>query len=138
MARDETNAFLGSGTVYKGELSFEGAVRIDGVFSGSITSDGTLIIGQGAKVKGNINVGSLVASGNLEGEVVVSNKAVLHKSAQVQGKLSTKLLVIEEGATLDGDLVMRSSTLPVDTTADSQISTSKESEIWAADKDSLQ
>ena len=42
MARDEINAFLGSGTVYNGDLSFEGAVRIDGVFNGSITSDGTV------------------------------------------------------------------------------------------------
>lgn len=136
MARDEINAFLGSGTVYNGELTFEGAVRIDGIFNGSITSDGTLIIGQGAKVTGNLKVGSLVASGSVEGEVVVANKAVLHKSAQVQGKLSTKLLVMEEGATLDGDLSMSFTTQPKEVA--NEIASTSEPEAWAAGKDSLQ
>ena len=136
MARDEINAFLGSGTVYNGELTFEGAVRIDGIFNGSITSDGTLIIGQGAKVTGNLKVGSLVASGSVEGEVVVANKAVLHKSAQVQGKLSTKLLVMEEGATLDGDLSMSFTAQPKE--AANEIASTSEPEAWAAGKDSLQ
>ncbi len=136
MDRDEINAFLGSGTVYNGELTFEGAVRIDGVFNGSITSDGTLIIGQGAKVTGNLKVGSLVASGFVEGDVLVANKAVLHKSAQVQGKLSTKLLVMEEGATLDGDLSMNlnAQIKPVA----NEVAASAEPEVWNAGKDSLQ
>ena len=107
MARDEINAFLGSGTVYTGDLSFEGAVRIDGTFTGNITSDGTLIVGQGANVKGNLKVGALVVSGCIEGEVIVGGKAVLHKSASIQGKLLTKLLVMEEGALFDGDLCMK-------------------------------
>ena len=136
MARDEINAFLGSGTVYNGELTFEGAVRIDGIFKGSITSEGTLIIGQGAKVTGNLKVGSLVVSGFVEGDVVVANKAVLHKSAQVQGKLSTKLLVMEEGATLDGDLAMNLKAQSKDAVND--ISSSSEPEVWAEGKDSLQ
>ena len=135
MARDEINAFLGSGTVYNGDLNFEGAVRIDGVFNGSITSEGTLIIGQGAKVTGSLKVGSLVVSGYVEVDVVVTNKAVLHKSAQVQGKLSTKLLVMEEGATLDGDLSMKLSAQPEE--AANEISSS-DTEAWAAGKDSLQ
>ena len=44
MARDEINAFLGAGTVYQGQLSFQGAVRIDGNFVGEVHSEGTLIV----------------------------------------------------------------------------------------------
>ncbi len=131
MARDEINAFLGSGTIYTGDLSFEGAVRIDGTFSGNITSEGTLIVGQGANVKGTLKVGALVASGAIEGNVVVSGKAVLHKSATLQGKLSTKLLVMEEGAMLDGDLCMRN----IDKTEESLAVNNQE---WPAIKESLQ
>ncbi|MBQ4132242.1 MAG: polymer-forming cytoskeletal protein [Desulfovibrionaceae bacterium] len=130
MARDEINAFLGSGTVYTGDLSFEGAVRIDGTFSGNITSEGTLIVGQGANVKGSLRVGALVASGSIEGEVVVSGKAVLHKSATLQGKLATKLLVMEEGAMLDGDLCMKN----LDKREDAMIT----NHDWAPQKESLQ
>ena len=48
MSREEINAFLGAGTVYQGKLTFQGAVRVDGVFSGEITSEGALIAGKDA------------------------------------------------------------------------------------------
>lgn len=134
MARDEINAFLGSGAVYTGDLSFEGAVRIDGVFSGNISSDGTLIIGQGAKVTGKIKVGSLVASGTIDGEIMVAQKAVLHKSAVVQGKLVTALLVMEEGALLDGNLAMKNSALD---RADIAVPDKNDGQ-WDMPKDSIQ
>ncbi len=134
--RDEINAFLGSGTVYTGELSFEGAVRIDGVFSGNIASEGTLIVGHGAKVEGSIKVGSLVSSGFIKGEIVVSEKVVLHKTAQVQGKISTGLLVMEEGAQLDGNLAMKKT---LETVSSAERSSEASGEIWPApDRDSVQ
>ena len=133
MARDEINAFLGSGTVYTGDLSFEGAVRIDGTFSGNITSEGTLIVGQGAKVTGTIKVGSLVISGNLEGDALVSGKAIFHKTAVLIGKLSTKLLIMEEGALLNGDLRMSD----LDRTGH-EISVGGDSDTWTTPGDSLQ
>ena len=45
MSKDEINAFLGTGTVYEGKLSFQGSVRIDGMYTGQIQSEGTLIVG---------------------------------------------------------------------------------------------
>lgn len=134
--RDEINAFLGSGTVYTGELSFEGAVRIDGVFSGNIVSEGTLIVGHGAKVEGSIKVGSLVSSGFIKGEITVTEKVVLHKTAQVQGKVSTGLLVMEEGAQLDGSLSMKKT---LETVNAAGRSSEAASEIWSTpDRDSVQ
>jgi cytoskeletal protein CcmA (bactofilin family) len=44
----ELNAFLGVGTRFTGNLSFEGSVRIDGHFQGTITATGTLILGRDA------------------------------------------------------------------------------------------
>lgn len=132
MARDEINAFLGSGTIYTGDLSFEGAVRIDGIFSGNITSNGTLIVGQGAKVNGKIKVGSIVVNGNVEGEVNVTQRAVLHKTAVLLGTLTAKLLVMEEGAMLDGDLHMNQQA------GTAEITVSENDEGWTDSRDSLQ
>ena len=108
MARDEINAFLGAGTNYHGKLHFQGAVRIDGNFQGEVVSDGTLVIGQEAMVEGVIKVGQLVLSGNIQGEVEAKNKVVLHKTAHLQGNIRTPVLVVEEGAVLEGQLVMGS------------------------------
>lgn len=106
MARDEINAFLGTGTNYNGKLHFQGAVRIDGNFNGEIQSDGTLVVGQEALVDGQIQVGQLVLSGNIRGDVEASEKVVLHRTANLQGNIRTPSLVVEEGAVLEGSLNM--------------------------------
>ncbi len=108
MARDEINAFLGSGTDYQGKLNFQGAVRIDGNFNGEVESDGTLVVGREAKVEGVLRVGQLVLSGSVTGEVYAAEKAVLHKTANLQGNLVTPSLVVEEGAVLEGRVTMSS------------------------------
>ncbi|WP_147819807.1 bactofilin family protein [Salidesulfovibrio onnuriiensis] len=106
MARDEINAFLGTGTNYNGKLHFQGAVRIDGNFNGEIQSDGTLVVGQEAMVDGQVRVGQLVLSGNIRGDVEAADKVVLHKTANLQGNIKTPSLVVEEGAILEGTLTM--------------------------------
>lgn len=108
MARDEINAFLGAGTNYQGKLHFQGAVRVDGNFQGEVVSDGTLVVGQEAVVEGQVRVGQLVLSGNIQGEVEAKNKVVLHKTANLQGNIRTPVLVVEEGAVLEGQLTMGS------------------------------
>ncbi len=108
MARDEINAFLGVGTNYQGKLHFQGAVRIDGSFHGEIVSDGVLVVGQEAVVEGQIKVGQLVLSGNIQGEIEAKSKVVLHKTANLQGNVRTPSLVVKEGAILEGDIIMGS------------------------------
>jgi len=102
MARDEINAFLGVGTTYEGKLSFQGSVRIDGNFHGEIESEGTLIVGKDAHVQGTFRVGQLVLSGRMQGEVIASARVVLNRQAYFKGSLGTPILVVEEGATLQG------------------------------------
>ena len=106
MAKDDITAFLGSGTVYNGQLNFVGSVRIDGQFTGEIVSEGTLILGKDAKVDGTIQVSQLVLSGNLKGDVVVTGKTILHKTANLTGNLATRGLIMEEGALLQGTISM--------------------------------
>lgn len=109
MAKDDITAFLGSGTVYNGHLSFVGSVRIDGQFTGEVKSEGTLILGKDAKVDGVIQVNQLVLSGNLQGDVTVASKTIMHKSAVLKGSLVTKSLIMEEGALLQGNISMGAS-----------------------------
>lgn len=108
MARDEINAFLGAGTTYQGHLNFQGSVRIDGSFTGEVQSEGTLIIGREASVEGKVRVGQLVLSGNVRGEIEAAKKVVLHKTAVLVGQLTTPVLVMEEGAVVEGEIRMNS------------------------------
>ena len=106
MGREEFTALLGSGTEYQGQLNFKGTVRIDGRFIGSICSEGKLILGKDANIEGTIAVSELVVHGSLNGEIRVSKRTVLHQTAKVTGVLSTPLLAMEEGALLQGELLM--------------------------------
>jgi cytoskeletal protein CcmA (bactofilin family) len=106
MARDQINAFLGAGTHYEGNLSFQGSVRIDGEFHGKIDSEGTLVVGKDAQLEGVFKVGQLVLSGTIHGEVVAAKKAVLNKESHFFGTLNTPLFVVEEGADMRGRVNM--------------------------------
>ena len=106
MAKDEINAFMGMGTNYRGKLEFKGTVRIDGEFEGEIESEGTLIIGSEARVKGDVNVGQLVLSGSLEGVLNAQTKVTVYKQARLNGKITTPVLLVEEGAIVKGEIVM--------------------------------
>ncbi|MDL2314003.1 polymer-forming cytoskeletal protein [Desulfovibrio sp. OttesenSCG-928-C14] len=104
--KEEFNAYLGAGTVYKGQLSFMGTVRIDGEYIGEIRSEGTLILGKDAKVRGQIQVAQLILSGTLEGEIIVTKKTIMHKTARLFGGITTPILAMEEGACLHGKVQM--------------------------------
>jgi cytoskeletal protein CcmA (bactofilin family) len=106
---NELNALLGKGSSFEGKLLFEGSVRIDGKFTGEIVSTDTLIIGEGADVKGDIQVGSLVVVGDYNGNAKASKGIELRAPAKVRGTLITASIVIERGVFFDGTCKMDSS-----------------------------
>ena len=102
----ELNAFLGVGTEYRGKLDFVGTGRIDGRFEGEISTDGDLILGRKASVTGTVTVGRLTSCGHIKGDVVVKERAVLEKTSVLNGTLNTPILVVEQGAIIEGGIVM--------------------------------
>lgn len=107
MSKDEINAFLGSGTVYEGKLSFQGAVRIDGIFTGEIISDGSLIVGKDAVIEGTLQVGELLLSGKFTGQVGATRRVVIHKAGVLEGTINAPALIMEDGAVLQGQVNMQ-------------------------------
>ena len=103
----EVRAFLGEGTSFIGSLQFEGTVRLDGRFEGDVSGNDLLIIGQAATVRADIQVGSLVVSGRVEGNIVARKRVELLATAQVTGTMKTPTLVVTDGAVLNGTCEMR-------------------------------
>jgi cytoskeletal protein CcmA (bactofilin family) len=99
-------AYLGSDALFKGALSFEGTVRIDGKFEGQVDTNDTLVIGETGDMKADVNVGTLVCKGKLNGAVVASKKIEMHPASKITGNIQTPALSIELGAVLDGHLNM--------------------------------
>ena len=103
---DNLNAFIGEGTTFKGNLSFQGMVRVDGRLDGEIFTKDTLVVGKTAEIKADIHAGALVVGGTIHGNVTAEKKIELHSGARLQGNISTPSLVIAEGVIFEGSCTM--------------------------------
>jgi len=99
-------AYLGSDALFKGTLNFEGTVRIDGKFEGTVNTKDTLVIGETGDMQAEVEVGTLVCKGKLKGDVVASKQIEMHAASKITGNVRTPALNIELGAVLDGHLNM--------------------------------
>lgn len=102
--KDNWLGFVGDVVNFTGEVCFKSMLRIDGHFSGNVTSeDGTLIVSTGAEVtKAVIKVAVAKINGTVEGDIRASEKLVLGRTANVKGVVRAPALVVEEGAQLNG------------------------------------
>src|SRR3954451_10153004 len=102
----EVTTLLGRGSEFEGKLSFEGTVRVDGKLSGEIFSDDVLIIGEGAEVNAEINVGAIIIEGTVHGNVHAKRSVEIHTPGRVRGNIATPSLYIEKAVTFDGQCQM--------------------------------
>ena len=103
---DEVNAIIGEGVAFEGRLLFEGTVHIHGQFNGELRSRDTLVVGEGGKVTGDILVGALVCSGEMDGTIRAVRSIHLHPPAHVRGVVLAPILEIEPGAIFEGQTQM--------------------------------
>ena len=99
-------AYLGVDALFKGTLSFEGIVRIDGKFEGKIQTKDTLVIGETGEIIADVEVGILVCKGKLNGTVLATEKMEMHPASTIIGDVETPAVSIALGAILDGHLNM--------------------------------
>ncbi|MBI4745477.1 MAG: polymer-forming cytoskeletal protein [Deltaproteobacteria bacterium] len=104
----DIKAFLGKGSEFEGKLTFNETVRIDGNFKGQVISTGTLIVGDTSVINAEIEVGTAVISGKVEGNITARERLELHPPAKVSGAIKTPKLIIIEGAIFDGSCQMSS------------------------------
>jgi cytoskeletal protein CcmA (bactofilin family) len=107
---DTIQTWIGTETVFTGDLSSLGSIRIDGKLIGNIKDAESVIIGENAEIKGNINTKYIVVSGTVNGNIVASEAIELLNKSKVIGDLSTNILSINEGALFKGKSIMSSDT----------------------------
>src|SRR5512144_2889448 len=98
----EINTLLGRGSEFEGKLTFEGTVRIDGKISGEIFSDDVLVVGEGAQVSAEIDVGVIIVEGSVTGNIRAKRAVELHAPARVRGNIETPSLFVDKGVMFEG------------------------------------
>jgi cytoskeletal protein CcmA (bactofilin family) len=102
----DLNALLGRGSEFEGKLTFEGTVRIDGKFNGTIVTNDVLVIGEGAKVSAEVSCGTVIVHGEINGNVKAKTAVELHHPARMKGNIETTSLMIEKGVVFEGQCKM--------------------------------
>jgi cytoskeletal protein CcmA (bactofilin family) len=102
----EFPTIIGGDARFKGELSFDKGVRIEGAFEGHIKSKGNLQIAEGAKLQANVEAGNVKVEGECKGNFIVSEKLQLQATAKVEGDLRATRLEIADGAIFIGNVVV--------------------------------
>jgi cytoskeletal protein CcmA (bactofilin family) len=98
----EINTLLGRGSEFEGKLTFEGTVRIDGKLAGEVFSDDVLVVGEGAVVKAEIDVGEIIIQGQVIGNIRAKRAIEIHAPGRVKGDLTTPSLQIDKGVIFEG------------------------------------
>ena len=86
----------------KGNLKFTGELTFEGKLEGEINTDGTLHLGDSAVVNGNINAGTVIVRGKINGNILAKDKIEIKSKAELFGDVRSSKLVIEEGVTFVG------------------------------------
>lgn len=109
MARNDNiegamNTIIGKGTSIEGNMKVAQSIRIDGSFKGTLDATDTLIVGATGQLNEvNVTVKNAIIGGKIKGNITASSKVTLESSSRLEGDLTAKLLVIEEGALFSGN-----------------------------------
>ncbi len=102
----EINTLLGRGSEFEGKLTFEGTVRVDGKISGQIFSDDVLVVGEGAEVHAEIDIGEIIVQGLVVGNIRAKRAVEIHAPGKVKGDITTPSLQIDKGVIFEGKCFM--------------------------------
>jgi cytoskeletal protein CcmA (bactofilin family) len=113
LPRNVDVATIGKSVVVKGELSGSEDLYVDGQVEGSITLRGqSLTIGPNGRVRANVEARNVILHGQVDGNIIASDRVELRKSASLKGDISTARIAIDDGAYFKGTIDIQKTESP--------------------------
>jgi cytoskeletal protein CcmA (bactofilin family) len=105
--RDEVETVVGPSVCVEGDFSSEGRILVKGTVCGSVKTSKLLTVEPGAKILANVKAGDALISGQVKGNVKVDNRLELSETAQIEGDVWCKELIVACGALMSGKVQMK-------------------------------
>lgn len=102
----EFPTIIGPDATFKGELTFEKGLRLQGKFEGKINTPGRLHVAKEAKMSADVEAAGIVVEGDVKGNLQASDRIELKNTARYEGDLTAGKLVVDEGASLVGHVTV--------------------------------
>jgi cytoskeletal protein CcmA (bactofilin family) len=97
---------VGTGARLEGNVVSAGSLRIDGQVKGQINADGDVTLSSQSQVEADIRAQNVSVAGRFTGNIVVKDKAHLARGGRIDGNITSKTLVVEEGGVFHGQSIM--------------------------------
>ena len=97
---------VGVGARLDGNVVSAGSLRIDGQVKGQINADGDVTLSPQSQVEADIRAQNVSVAGRFKGNIAVKGKAHLARGGRVDGNITSKTLVVEEGGVFHGQSIM--------------------------------
>ena len=99
---EEWTGFIDQGVSLEGTLNVKGTFRVDGHIKGNIISEQTVILGESAKVEGQIEGNRVVIAGCFDGVIFAKGRVEIEPKGVVTGEVHSPCMVIDPGGIFDG------------------------------------
>lgn len=99
------NTIIGNGSAISGNIKVNGFVRIDGDIDGNLETDGNVIIGENARIRGDVKAKSIIIGGIILGNVYAVDSAKVLSEAAVIGDIISHKVQIDDMALFHGHCI---------------------------------
>lgn len=111
------NTIIGVGSSLRGTLIVEGTLRVEGEFDGDLLNCDRLEIGPHGAVRVDVHVREAHIEGQMQGSLQAEGRVVLMTGARMNGDLTCRRVVIEDGVHFTGRCVMVDEDEPLPSTS---------------------
>ena len=97
---------IATGTVFEGTLKADSDVSVSGRIIGKLEVTGRAVVAPEGTVEGEVTASNANIAGTVQGDLIIAERLLLGSSAKVEGTIRTGRLIVEEGATFNGECQM--------------------------------
>jgi cytoskeletal protein CcmA (bactofilin family) len=82
-------------------------IRIEGQVNGTVDITSRLVVAGGGRVQGKVAARSVIVAGNVIGDLLAAERIELGPTCKVEGNITAPRILIQDGATFDGQVFMK-------------------------------
>ncbi|GHV26663.1 hypothetical protein AGMMS4952_07150 [Spirochaetia bacterium] len=100
------NTILGPGALVSGDIESGGFTRVDGSIRGNLTAKGRVVVGEKARMKGNISGTAVTIGGVIHGNILASERIIILNTGLVLGDVITRRIQADDGCLVHGKITV--------------------------------
>jgi len=100
------NTIIGPNTSMTGDIEAGGFARIDGSIRGNVKAKGRVVIGERARMKGNVSGMNITVGGVVYGNIIADGHLVILSTAIVIGDIVTRRIQADDGCFINGKVAV--------------------------------